>query len=369
MLDSAGEFSLDPVAAASKLQNSGLRPEYWILHWIQASVSAGATLIEGGRAGDSVFLCNNAPPLSKEELTSLPDPVTALGRVGPLSYYARSIHGLIGGKPQTIWFGSSAASTMRLPVQKELELDSKPGQNNWIRVKGFAQSTKLTLPGRLQSIFRSVYRRLGPEGLLVQDRCRFCSVAVIWNGIPVNRPLISSPASLRSGRVSFSPEQEMDGAAYFFSDTEFRGAIPTFPCTHGIRLIWLKGDPDEPEGWKTLSTTGHSPLKLFSRSPIPEVQKEAPALPSLWCGGQQMLGCTVMFQRAANEPAACRVVADGVSYFWIPIPDQRGYRVVLAGNHLNFDLSGLRVVADKNLEGSIALINDLISRWITILYP
>ena len=45
---SSGEFSLDPLKAAQRLQSQSLFAEYWIVRWIQGNVLAGATRIEGG---------------------------------------------------------------------------------------------------------------------------------------------------------------------------------------------------------------------------------------------------------------------------------------------------------------------------------
>jgi len=105
---SSGEFSLDPVKAAKKLQSQRLFAEYWIVRWIQGNVLAGATRIEGLNTRTTIELKSDAPPLEKEQIESLLDPTTTLGNAGRvMSHLGASVQAAIGQGPALLEIGSN----------------------------------------------------------------------------------------------------------------------------------------------------------------------------------------------------------------------------------------------------------------------
>ena len=75
-----------------------------------------------------------------------------------------------------------------------------------------------------------------------------------------------------------------------------------------------------------------------------------------------MIGCSAAFQIVKNAPTFLTVVADGIG-FNIRLKGLRGHRLVVAGNHLNFDLSGFGVIVDSKLKSTLEFFEEFLSRW------
>ncbi|MCA9780099.1 MAG: hypothetical protein KC800_25405, partial [Candidatus Eremiobacteraeota bacterium] len=131
----------------------------------------------------------------------------------------------------------------------------------------------------------------------------------------------------------------------------------------GRRIIWLAGDPSRPSTWQTLATSGKSFMKLFSQQPLPTVEERTLPLPSLFCGERNMIACTAKFQVATNEPTHLAIVADGVVAGSIVLGGQRGQRIVVAGDHLSYDLTGLKVISNREFEQTLKFVFELLARW------
>ena len=364
---STGEFALDPVEAAKKLQSQDLIAEYWIVRWIQGNVLAGATRIEGRNTRTTVELYSNASPLEKEQLESLLNPAIALGESGRLmGHLGASVQAAIGQGPALLEIGSNGREAVCLEVREgrgELRQGGERARGNWIRATGLAGLRRHNKLAFLRFILNPLGPRTNALGRFLYGFCRYSPIPIIWNGTPLNQPLIGEPGRLVGTACCFSPSAEVDGAGYFIGENEEPGLLPTLPVTHGRRLIWVKGIQAEPAGWQTLASTGSSFGTIFSpKRPIPEVVSQAKSLPSLWYGDKNMIGCSAAFQIVKNAPTFLTVVADGIG-FKIRLKGLRGHRLVVAGNHLNFDLSGFGVIVDSKLKSTLEFFEEFLSRW------
>ena len=333
---------------------------------------AGATRVEARTTKFGLQLASDAPALSEEELRSLLDPQTALNRSDRrLSHFGASLQALIGREPDLIEVGSRDTEVLSLEIRGGRGTMVRGGERkisfgtNWIQAVGLASEQEFNLRLTLRSwLVQKHLRGCGREGLFLAQFCRYCSALVVWDGCVLNEPLITGSAKLKGEQGGeLYPSQEMDGAAYFLGDVESRGAIPTFPITHGRRIIWLSGDPSRPADWQTLACSGRSIMKIFSQQPLPVVEAHTPQLPSLFCGEKNMIACTAKFQVATNEPTQLAVVTDGIVASYINLSGQRGQRIVIAGNHLSYDLTGLQVILNQEFEKTLEFVFELLRRW------
>lgn len=364
---STGEFALDPVKAAKKLQSRSLFAEYWILRWIQGNVLAGATRIEGRNTRTSVELYSNASPLEREQLESLLNPATALGGSGRLmGHLGASVQAAIGQGPALLEIGSNGGKAVCLEIREgrgELRQGGERAPGNWIRATGLPGLRRHGKLAFLSFIFNPLGPRTNALGRFLYGFCRYSPIPIIWNGTPLNQPLIGESGRLVGSACCFSPNAEIDGAGYFIGENEEPGVFPTFPVTHGRRLMWVKGIQAEPTGWQTLASTGSSFGTVLSRKrPIPEVVSQAKSLPSLWCNDKNMIGCSAAFQIVKGAPTFLTIVADGIG-FYIRLGGQKGHRLVVAGNHLSFDLTGFGVIADSKLKATLEFLQEFLGRW------
>ena len=334
---------------------------------MQGNVLAGATRVEGRNTRTTVEIKSDAPPLEKEQIESLLDPTTALGKAGRLlSHFGASVQAAIGQSPELLEIGSTGKESVCLEVREgrgELRQGGDRTSNNWIRASGLAGLRRHNKLAPLRVILNPLGPRTSALGRFLHEFCRYSPIPIIWNGSPLNQPLIGESGRLVGSACRLSPNTEVDGAGYFIGEDEGAGVFPTFPVTHGRRLMWIKGIHTDPVGWQALASTGSSFGTILSpKRPIPEVISQARSLSGLWCKDQNMLGCSAAFQILKNAPTYLSIVADGIALN-IRLKGQKGHRIVVAGNHLNYDLSGLNVIADAKLKSTLEFLQEFLGRW------
>ena len=146
------------------------------------------------------------------------------------------------------------------------------------------------------SLTRFVLTPLGPRtnalGRFLHDFCRYSPILILWNGSPLNRPLIGESGRLVGSVCCLSPNAEMDGAGY----------------------------------------------------------------------EKNMIGCSAAFQIVKNAPTYLSIVVDGIA-LTLRLQGQKGHRIVVAGKHLNYGLSGLKVIADAKLKSTLEFLQEFLGRW------
>lgn len=341
VLDSSGDFTLDPSKAEEKLKNFALSsPQDYILKVIQFAVASEASGIWITILPSKVEIVFDGQPVEEADLQSMMAHLLA-ERHDParrrIRHLAAAMRGALGVEPSSVeykcwdgavgWARSWNAAGWKL---EPLSLKGKPAIQRFVVERKMSQSLSSAVE-ETKAFFQGKSRT--PEEEYLVKPCGRCPIPIVLDGHPLPRVEFGR-ARYQGYEIARDPNPgEMKPPPYLHD----KGLVAeTYDAFHHLIEICHPCDPKEP-----------------TSLPVPPT--EATIREGLQPGEEGRCRSWLALEAALGKPLIT-VVSDGVVVMEKEMPAGdyvAGFRAILAGELFGTDLTGLQVTEDRRFQETL----------------